>query len=379
MITAPAYGIINLGMGNNYLHNNYMEDCKGVFIDNRYIPDVGTPVSVKGNYFLSTLGSEVVRNMNEINMIYVEDKQYNTPIPFFTNVSDLPPVLIEQNNNLVNLESLEFSIVDGKYVRAENMPEAYLQLGPVYDTDPVIEEPPVILSRIPLSESSITDLVPGGSLTSPTCLADEQTLDPMLDEHPRSKTWVPAKNTRNGPFMAEIDLSELWEIKKIALHDEKREGLLEVAAYVDGQWISLFEDPCLGTDTWNFHDVTCLTSKLRLIMTSSVKAEINEIALYGIAQASSLKSLNQNSAVKDQGLLNIPEARIFPNPASDEVYIQTDLHNPVISLYSLTGEMLLDKLPARFSVSNLQNGVYLVKVSDPENGTSVVNRFVINH
>lgn len=385
--TAPDYGIINLGMGDNYLYNNYIEDCKGIFIDDRYIPNEEAPVVVSDNLFLSTDGGEIVRNMNEINPIFIENNQYDTDLPFFNHATEeQPPVLVVENNTLGSIQKLNFTIENGLYFPAADLPEAYKGLGPVAseedtdDTDdPEDPDPPASPDRIPLQANNVFDLVPGGSILSPLNLVDEQDLDPYANQHPVSKPWIPAKNTRQAPFLAQIELDQLWQITQIMIHDMRKEGAVEVSAFVNGAWIPLFSDACLETEHWNIHEVDCITDQLRLTMSESVKGEFNEIALYGFSASATLKSADLRGSEADLLERFIQRPKLYPNPSEGNVSIVTDWDQPEIGVYTVTGELILTTRQKRFSIAHIENGVYLVKIAEPATNRQTTERLIIHH
>ncbi|MDR0872277.1 MAG: T9SS type A sorting domain-containing protein [Prevotellaceae bacterium] len=58
------------------------------------------------------------------------------------------------------------------------------------------------------------------------------------------------------------------------------------------------------------------------------------------------------------------ECKIFPNPAKDEIFIESDLSIQKVEICSLTGSLLLleNNFNGKISVSSLPQGVYLLKV-----------------
>jgi hypothetical protein len=60
---------------------------------------------------------------------------------------------------------------------------------------------------------------------------------------------------------------------------------------------------------------------------------------------------------------------VFPNPAKDEILIQSDLPIQKVEIYSLTGVLLLSEnnFNGKISVSALTKGVYMVKIYTGKN------------
>jgi hypothetical protein len=60
---------------------------------------------------------------------------------------------------------------------------------------------------------------------------------------------------------------------------------------------------------------------------------------------------------------SLPNIKIYPNPASNIVYIQTENENiPELKLYSLDGKLLQQLLNTEIDLSNYAEGVYLLSI-----------------
>jgi mRNA-degrading endonuclease YafQ of YafQ-DinJ toxin-antitoxin module len=165
-------------------------------------------------------------------------------------------------------------------------PAAYANLGapggPEFFgviNDPAIDEP--VAEQIVLNAYMIVDEVTGGSLWPATYLVDEQTLTPETGEHPISQSWKPYWNMNNGPYHIYIDLGAEYFLTTIALHDMHDTKNLEVSIGEPGNWQPLFTESCDKYKTWKEHDVSVATQYVRLSMTESVFAAVNELVLYG--------------------------------------------------------------------------------------------------
>jgi hypothetical protein len=79
------------------------------------------------------------------------------------------------------------------------------------------------------------------------------------------------------------------------------------------------------------------------------------------------------------------ETTVFPNPASNNVTVSvTGLNaNYTVAIYDLSGRMVSQSvrgsIATQISVANLQNGVYLMKVSDLEGNHLAIDKIVVKH
>lgn len=68
-----------------------------------------------------------------------------------------------------------------------------------------------------------------------------------------------------------------------------------------------------------------------------------------------------------------PEFSIYPNPASEIVFISSKLKDGVLSLKSLDGRTLLEQTQSSFSVESLENGTYILEYEG-----SIIN-LIVHH
>lgn len=166
------------------------------------------------------------------------------------------------------------------------------------------------IRRIPLNASMITDLVrpPYGSSVSPNYLVDEQTLNPVTNQHPVSTSWKPYFNLSFAPYHIYFDLGEEYIIKKIYLHDMHNVANLEVLYGNPNQWKSLFTEPCNSFNAWKLHETDISSRYIRLSMLNTVYASVNEIAIYGYLASEKHSEIIPDSEETGSG--------IYPNPCS---------------------------------------------------------------
>jgi hypothetical protein len=69
---------------------------------------------------------------------------------------------------------------------------------------------------------------------------------------------------------------------------------------------------------------------------------------------------------------------IYPNPVDDRLYIETQSLIESVVIYTITGQQLsaISHQPSVIDVSNLNSGIYFVKISTEEG--DIVKRIVKN-
>ncbi len=131
LLNSRGYGAIILGMGNIEVYKNYIENCTGSFIDDRYTPIPGSSVIVRNNYFRSSKGAEIIKNMNQYNHMYFQNNLYDAAIPFLNNAGGMPPVLVNTGNIFTTVPVMLFNTINGEYKINPDGPVEYMQIGPV--------------------------------------------------------------------------------------------------------------------------------------------------------------------------------------------------------------------------------------------------------
>jgi hypothetical protein len=291
MMTAPYYGVINFGMGNVFVYNNYFESNKGVFLDNRLFSDPSMLMEVSQNYFSTTIGGEVIRNMNEVNNFIASNNTYNTDITFYYDLNNVDNESLS-NNNFGTVAGIQFTDVsENDYSLATGTASEYLGMGapggPEYfdydepEPDPSPDPVTGTISQIVVTPTMVTDEVSGGSVDSPLYLFDEQSIDVDANEEPTSISWKPYYNENNAPYHTVVDLGTEYQITQINLHDMHATNNFDVEYYDGSTWVALFTDPCDNFKVWKRHNVNVVTTKLRFSMYTSPYAAVNEIIIYG--------------------------------------------------------------------------------------------------
>ena len=224
--------------------------------------------------------------------------------------------------------------------------------------------------RIVLSKSMITDLVDGGSRFSPKYLVNEQHRDPFLNQHARSRSWVPSKYTSESPFSVLIDLGTEYYIDFAMLHDMRKTDDLHISIGTPDNWTEIV---CYTTSSfrqWREVDLGRTSRYVLLTMYNTVYAQINEIALYGYAIHPT-----QKSKIVDENITGFPSFTIYPNPAQDYLKIKNKTANQIIEVLSTSGKVLLRTQEDKAEISHLPNGIYLLRLFD-QGEMIFQNRFV---
>ncbi|MBN2237950.1 MAG: T9SS type A sorting domain-containing protein [Bacteroidales bacterium] len=218
-----------------------------------------------------------------------------------------------------------------------------------------VRTPPAV-QRIILNSSMITDLVAGGSFYAPTNLVDEQTKDPLLNDHPSSKSWVPLKKTTNGTFEVIIDLGQEHYIDFAMFHDMQNTGDLHISIGEPGNWTEIGVNSTYSFKVWNQIDFQLNTRYILLSMVNTIYAQVNEIALYGYPLNPTKRS-SFYAAIEET-----LKYTIYPNPSSDFIQINNKKEEQEIEIYSLSGSLVYKTTDSEINISSWINGLYLLRI-----------------
>jgi hypothetical protein len=282
MMNAPDYGIISFGKGNVIVENNYIENSKGVFMDNRSVSDTTFVVEVSQNYFKSTAGSEVIRNMNEKNDFTASSNVYDNNILFYKDLNGVDNEVFF-NNSLSQVSEIQFTNPGSNdYSLVDNTAVEYIGIGaPSGPEFPDYDDPATTPSLLIVTSDMVTDNVIGGSVNSPMFLFDEQNIDIDADEHPTSLSWKPFYLMEKDSYHTTVDLGDEHYISQINLHDMNDTHSFVIEYYDGLNWINLIEAPLDNYNVWIRNDVEVSTRYLRFSMYDSPYAAVNEILIYG--------------------------------------------------------------------------------------------------
>lgn len=214
--------------------------------------------------------------------------------------------------------------------------------------------------RIPLNTSMITDLVDRGSRFSPLYLVNEQNRDPYLDQHPRSKSWLPSKYPIGSPFSTLIDLGAEYYIDYAMLHDMRQTGELYFSIGSPDNWTEVTSYTTSSFKQWREVDLKRTSRYLLLTMYNTVNAKINEIALYGY-----LTNAVEKSNIIHSSFGKI-EYQIYPNPCQNFLHIKNKTENQTMEIIDSDGRILLRTNDKIAEIGNLPSGIYLLRLYDHE-------------
>lgn len=208
-----------------------------------------------------------------------------------------------------------------------------------------------VIERIPLNASMITDLVrpPYGSWQSAAYLVDEQNLSPIMNQHPTSLSWKPYYNINFSPYHVYLDLGQEYVITKVYVHDMNNVANLVFSYGTPDSWNDWFTEPCNGYVHWKPHVTNVTTRYIRISEYNTISAYANEIALYGYA-------VEEKSAIviKDE----TAQVKIYPNPASDRIYIDGLPAGANVYFYDMTGRLVVSDHQSSIDLSSVHSGIY---------------------
>ncbi len=92
-------------------------------------------------------------------------------------------------------------------------------------------------------------------------------------------------------------------------------------------------------------------------------------------ETTSFIETNAECSILSVDLFETNRFRIFPNPASTQLNIETDVSFSKLTIYNLQGKKLLESAHASVNIEGLSKGIYLIKV-EGENNKIVTERFI---
>ena len=387
---APAYGIMSLGSGDNYYQNNYISDCKGVFVDDRDFTKVDSVIVFSANYFsrINHPENEVIRNLNGENYLVVTNNVYDDENAlFYRNYFSANTNYTIENNRVEFVSEMDFENPDhNNYALTSANAEEFMNMGapggPEYFYTDTTDTNVPVPQQIVLTAEMLVDEVEGGSYKAANYLIDEQGITPESGGHPVSESWKPFWNMDKAPYHIYFDLGKEYNITQIAFHDMHNSKNLDVSVGEPGNWTYWFTESCDKYKTWKVHDMNITTRYIRLSMNESVYAAVNELILFGYAneeetEKSSViaEGSNLNTAVDDELRLT-DDLFIYQNPVQDnlEINIPTQLAQDfTIEVFDIRGAKLVSEnfvqsSGTRFNMNiadqSLKNGVYIMRFSN---------------
>ncbi len=244
-----------------------------------------------------------------------------------------------------------------------------------------------IEEQIVVDASMVRDLVQGGSVDAPAYLFDEQQVDPFAGEHPISKSWKPYYNDIRAPYYVEVDLGSNYQLTKVLLHDMHNRNDFIIEYQANNTWLPLIVESGDAYNTWKTHEVSVITSKLRLAMMASPYASMNEILLYGYPSSYEVNKSHNTLSVSSIDK-HLTPVTLYPNPVQDRMFmkgIDSNSQTNTIQILDILGKTIyqgeLDYQGGGFQVPidelQMAPGTYLLLYSN-DRGQRESLKFVKN-
>ncbi|APZ45979.1 hypothetical protein BW723_06585 [Polaribacter reichenbachii] len=375
ILEAPAFGIISFGKGGSTFSNNYIANSQGMFIDNRIFTDTIKPITINTNYFININGNQVVRNMNELNPLSINNNTYDSNIPFYNNDSGNLNNFSLSNNTFSTIYEITFKdTLQNNYSLSDNTPQELKGLGATSGPEffNILPTPQQII----IDSTMVTDQVIDGSVVSPLFLFDEQQTDVLANQHPTSNSWKPFWywNQETAPYHIVIDLGKEYHITEVYLHDMHNTYEFTVEYGSENNWTELFVDPCSNFNTWKTHITDVDTRYLRLSMYENVYAAVNEIIVFGYSNTAS-KTNNKKVSSTIQPL--IKEDSIKSDNSNDEYEIEVfDFYGKkVMSKISEISDESSFKIFEGPKFNLLKKGYYIALIKNKTDGSVKTEKF----
>jgi hypothetical protein len=295
--------------------------------------------------------------------------------------------LLVDSCNLYNKWKAHDVSVDTRYIRLSMFESIYAAINELEVFGYALE------TQIVLNESMMIDEVSGGSYYSPNFLIDEQESSPDLEIHPVSKSWKPYWNMDKAPYSVVIDLGMSYQLSKIYLHDMHSVANLYLEYGEPDSWNPLFTETCNTFNTWKAHTVDQSTRYLRLSMTESISASVNEIIIYGLPdpEADLLKGQTvQYETSEEEAEEAVLEGSfvVYPNIIKDKLNLRVlgaYANNFKIEIYRLSGKLVyskyftsIDQIVLTIDTSHFMKGNYIVSYSNDDGGAESLRINKIN-
>lgn len=131
VMNAFENGFIVFGSGDINIFNNYIENNRGIFIDNRKVTDTLAEIVVSNNFFSNISRNNLVVNYNELNPMRIVNNNWDGNGKFYHDISPRNPNLVVENNTVMQIEPLIISDpANGYFNLAIQNPDQYKGLGP---------------------------------------------------------------------------------------------------------------------------------------------------------------------------------------------------------------------------------------------------------
>jgi hypothetical protein len=123
-------GLIVFGSGDIRIHDNYLENGHGIFIDNRTVTKDSAEISVSDNYFYNLTDGTVVVVYNELNPITLLNNHWNGTAEFLSEIVPKNPNLTSENNRENSFLPLKLiNPAQGDFKQSASNPKEFAQFG----------------------------------------------------------------------------------------------------------------------------------------------------------------------------------------------------------------------------------------------------------
>lgn len=229
--------------------------------------------------------------------------------------------------------------------------------------------------RIPLDASMITNLIPN---TYPQYWVDEQSVDPVLNQHPKSGSWQ--ANPKYLPSEFYLDLGARYVVKKMFFHDMHNVGTFFASIGEPGDWSEIFSLYTNFFNSWRLVNTDISTRYLKFSIRDGYCPQVNELAIYGYPDLNISASYNNKEAFRIRGAFQINEdslkqvTKIYPTLVVNELNISSSEQKVITKIYNIQGGLVLESSDRLISMDKLNKGIYMVIVNKPSGEILVCSR-----
>ena len=198
ILQSTGYGVIILGNGDITLENNFIQDSKGIFIDDRFEPLPFSSINVVDNYISDINNTEIIKNLNEHNDLYIANNFYSPDSTFFKNSVISTHNIIVENNMATTIADFQYTLVGGIFQNSLENPIAYQTMGPVSGLSHIYDNTPVL-------DSIDNVLILYSESTSLNLAASVSDFDQMHFEAQNTPDFIQLIETGNGTAQLNIN------------------------------------------------------------------------------------------------------------------------------------------------------------------------------
>ena len=189
-------------------------------------------------------------------------------------------------------------------------------------------------------------------------------------------SWGTAVNTQAYGFSQTASSANnyFWGPTDLTLSMPTSSGTWYTLTFVyDGTLVKIYRDGSLWQQAAKSLNTTGTLLRIGSTPNESVRflnARIDDLKIYNTALSQAqITALNETLAANDYNA-NTLKFNLYPNPANDLVSISMANELKSVEIYSLVGQKVLTTSQNEFNVSQLNPGIYLIKVEDVNGNVS---------